>query len=113
MQHFFLHKQAQLKALVQQPSEEISEAEAKQLPLWYAGRTKREAEHALWLRQERVERYHQIHTLRAKQLDVATIAHQVGLSRSGVYDYLRMRQPPERTLINQRANRSLLPTRTI
>jgi len=43
MKGFFLGKQAQLKALVQKPSQEISEEEAKQLPPWYAGRTKRKA----------------------------------------------------------------------
>jgi hypothetical protein len=32
---------------------------------------------------------------------VATIAHHVGLSRQGVYNYLKMKQPPERTRINQ------------
>jgi DNA-binding phage protein len=38
-----------------------------------------------------VERYHQIHDLAAKQVDVANIARQVGLSRQGVYNYLQMK----------------------
>lgn len=41
--------------------------------------------------QERVERYHKIHDLAAKQVDVANIARQVGLSRQGVYNYLQMK----------------------
>jgi hypothetical protein len=53
------------------------------------------------INQERVERYHKIHELYANKVDVATIAHHVGLSRQGVYNYLKMKQPPERTRINQ------------
>ena len=34
---FFLNKQAQLDALVQKPSENLSEEEASQLTPWYAG----------------------------------------------------------------------------
>lgn len=43
MKTFFLHKQAQLKALVQKPSETISSEETEQLPAWYVGRPKRKA----------------------------------------------------------------------
>ncbi len=101
MKTFFLHKQAQLKALVQKPSETFSEEEEKQLPPWYAGRSKRQEEKSVRLHQERVERYHQIHELHAKKAEIATIAHQMGLSRQAVYTYLKMEQPPERTRINQ------------
>jgi transposase len=101
MKTFFLHKQAQLKALVQKPSETFSEEEEKQLPPWYAGRSKRQEEKSVRLHQERVERYHKIHELHAKKAEIATIAHQMGLSRQAVYNYLKMEQPPERTRINQ------------
>ena len=101
MKTFFLHKQAQLKALVQKPSETISCEEEKQLPPWYAGRSKRQEEKRVRLHQERVERYHKIHELHAKKAEIATIAHQMGLSRQAVYNYLKMEQPPERTRINQ------------
>jgi transposase len=101
MKTFFLHKQAQLKALVQEPSETFSEEEEKQLPPWYAGRSKRQEEKSVRLHQERVERYHKIHELHAKKAEIATIAHQMGLSRQAVYNYLKMEQPPERTRINQ------------
>ena len=101
MKTFFLHKQAQLKALVQKPSETISSEETEQLPPWYVGRTKRQEAKSEALHQERVERYHKIHELHAKKAEIATIAHQMGLSRQAVYNYLKMEQPPERTRINQ------------
>jgi transposase len=101
LKSFFLNKQAQLKALVPKPPENLSEEEAKQLPPWYAGRTKRQEENSGLLHQVRVERYHKIQALHVNKVDVATIAHQVGLSRQGVYNYLKMKHPPERTRIHQ------------
>ena len=101
MKGFFHNKQAQLNALVQKPSEAISEEEAQQLAPWYVGRSKRQEEKSVLLHQRRVERYHKIHELHENRVDVATIAHQVGLSRQGVYPFLKMKQPPERTRINQ------------
>jgi transposase len=65
-----------------------------------AGRSEKR-EKTIHLHQERVERYHKIHELYAKKIDVATIAHHMGMSRQGVYNYLKMKQPPERTRINQ------------
>jgi transposase len=97
----FVRKQTQLKALVQKPSETFSEEEAKQLPPWYKGRTKSQEARSEALPQERIERYDKIHELHAKKAEVATIAHQMGLSRQAVYNYLKMEQPPERTRINQ------------
>lgn len=40
---------------------------------------------------------------------MATIARQLGLSRQGVYNYLRMKQPPERTRIHQPGRSNLDP----
>ncbi len=42
-----------------------------------------------------LERYHQIHTLHAEQIDIATIARHLQLSRPTVYRYLHMREPPQ------------------
>ncbi len=92
----FSRKQAQLKALVKKPSEAFSTEEEKQLPAWYKGSTnskqKRNDEH----HQERVDRYHKVHELRAQGAEITLIAYQTGLSRHSVYNYLRMKHPPER-----------------
>jgi transposase len=99
MKGFFLNKQAQLKALVQKPVEDLCEEEARQLAPWQTSMRKHLEAKSLQLHQERVTRYQQIHDLSAKKVDVATIARQVGVSRQCVYEYLRMQQPPERTHI--------------
>jgi transposase len=99
MKGFFLNKQAQLKALVQKPAEDLSEEEARQLAPWQTSMRKHLEAKSLQLHQERVTRYQQIHGLSAKKVDVATIARQVGVSRQCVYEYLRLQQPPERTHI--------------
>jgi transposase len=50
------------------------------------------------LRQKRhtayLERYAQIHALRAKALDAVSIAQQLGVSRTTVHRYLQLREPP-------------------
>jgi len=99
MKGFFLNKQAQLKALVQKPVEDLCEEEARPLAPWQTSMRKHLEAKSLQLHQERVTRYQQIHDLSAKKVDVATIARQVGVSRQCVYEYLRMQQPPERTHI--------------
>jgi transposase len=109
MKGFFLNKQARLKALVQKPSETISEEEAKQLPPWYAGMNKRQEEKSERLHQEHVQRYHQIHDLFAKKVDTANIARQVGVSRRTVYYYLKMTEPPPRTRINRQERSRISP----
>lgn len=103
MKGFFLNKKAQLDALVQKPSENLSEEEASQLTPWYAGTalSKRQEEKSVRLHQERVERYRQIHDLYAKKVDPANIARQVGISRQSVYGYLKMKEPPARTRIHR------------
>ena len=89
-------------------SEFLSENRQSVVP-WHTGMTKRQEEKSQKLHQERVERYHKIHELSAKQVDVANIARQVGLSRQGVYNYLQMKQPPERTRIHRAGRPSLDP----
>lgn len=110
MQNFFLRKPSQLKAAAQiqpVPSKNVEDAPPA-LP-WYTGQSKRQEEKSQQYHQERVQRYHQILDLAAKQVDVANIARQMGLSRQGVYNYLRMKQPPERTRIHQPGGSNLDP----
>jgi transposase len=92
----FARKQAQLKALVQKPSETFSEEEAKQLPPWYKGCTNSKQKRNDAQHQERVERYHKVHELRAQGTEITLIAHQTGFSRHTVYTYLKMEHPPSR-----------------
>ena len=99
MQNFFLRKQHQLKAATQvKPTSSTNIEEA--LP-WYTGQSKSQEEKSQHCHQQQVERYHKVHDLAAKQVDVTNIARQVGLSRQGVYNYLRMKQPPERKRLHQ------------
>ncbi|HEV2659931.1 MAG TPA: ISL3 family transposase [Ktedonobacteraceae bacterium] len=110
MQSFFLRKQPQLKAATQTqetPSSSTQEA-LYDLP-WYTGQSKRQEEKSQQYHQERVERYHTIHELASKQIDVTSIARKVGLSRQGVYNYLQMKQPPERTRIHREGRPNLDP----
>ena len=109
MQSFFLRKQPQLKAATQIPEASTSTEEALSDLPWHTGQSKHQEEKSQRYHQERVERYHTIHDLAAKQVDVATIARQVGLSRHGVYNYLQMKQPPERTRIHRPGGSRLDP----
>jgi Transposase and inactivated derivatives len=110
MQNFFLRKQPQLKAAAQPPdaSSTSPEQAVSDLP-WYTGQSKSQEEKSQQYHQERVQRYHTIHELASKQVDVTNIAQRVGLSRQGVYNYLRMKQPPERTRIHQPGRSNLDP----
>jgi transposase len=102
MQGFFLTKQPLLKSLKSLPQAGAPASGSQpEPPPWHTGMTKRSEEKSLALHQERVERYHQIHDLAAKKVDVANIARQVGVSRQTVYDNLQMKQPPERTRIHR------------
>src|SRR6266516_3993573 len=71
--------------------------------------TKRTEEKSQRLHQQRVELYHQIHGLAAKKVDVANMARQLRVSRQTIYNYLQMKQPPERTRINQEGQRLIDP----
>jgi transposase len=110
IQGFFLRKQPQLKAAAQPPEAPSSSPEeaVDSLP-WYTGQSKRQEEKSQQYHQERVERYHKIQELASKQVDVTSIAQQMGLSRQGIYNYLRMKQPPERTRIHQPGRSNLDP----
>ena len=63
---------------------------------WYKGYTNSKQKRNDAHHQERVERYHKVHELRAQGAEVTLIAHQTGLSRQSVYAYLKMEHPPER-----------------
>jgi len=108
MQHYFPRKQQTLKTAATEPQSASLEEPVPTIP-WHTGMTKRQEEKSQQYHQERVKRYHQIHDLRAKQVDVAAIAHQVGMSRQGVYIYLQMKQPPQRTRIHRPGGSSLEP----
>lgn len=71
--------------------------------------TKRTEEKSQRLHQQRGERYQQIQALAAKKVDVANMARQLGVSRQTIYNYLQMKQPPERTRINQEGQRLIDP----
>jgi transposase len=101
MKGFFRTKQAQLKALVQKPSEHLSKPEAEQLSPWRTGTRKYQEAKSLKLHQERIARYEQIHEMHENRVDVAPIARKVGMSRQMVYNYLRLKQPPQRPHIHQ------------
>jgi len=110
LQGFFLAKQPLLKALTSQPEAEASSRGEQPEPApWYTGMTKRSEEKSQRLHQQRVERYHQIHALAAKKVDVANMARQLRVSRQTIYTYLQMKQPPERTRINQEGQRHIDP----
>jgi len=108
MQSYFLRKQLQLKAASTKPTSHSSQEPGPTVP-WHTGMTKRQEEKSVQYHQERVDRYYKIHDLAAKRVDVANIARQVGLSRQGVYNYLQMKQPPERTRIHRPGKPGLEP----
>jgi transposase len=108
MQSYFLRKPSQIQAASKEATPATSEEAVPMVP-WHTGMTKRQEEKSQQYHQERVQRYHQIHDLAAKQVDVATIARQVGMSRQGVYNYLQMKQPPQRTRIHRPGRSNLEP----
>jgi transposase len=110
MQGFFLGKQDLLKSLIKPLSEEASTdlSQPETVP-WHTGMTERMEEKSLKLHQERIERYHQVHDLSAKKIDVANIARHLGLSRQTVYTYLQMKQPPVRTRIGRKRDAFIGP----
>ncbi|SRR6266487_130103 len=92
----FAGKQGQLKALVQKPSETFSEEETKELPPYSKGKTNRKIKMYDAHHQERVDRYHKVHEMRAQGAELTLIAHQTGISRTTVNKYLNMEHPPAR-----------------
>lgn len=96
---FFNRKQESLKALIEKPPETFSEEEEKKLEAWYVGHstyTKKQQERSDAYQQERVERYYKVHEMRAQGAELTLIAHQLGISRTTVNTYLKLKHPPAR-----------------
>jgi transposase len=109
-QGFVLTKPPLLKSLTSQfEAEAPAEGEQLEPVPWHSGMTTRTEEKSQHLQQQRVELYQQIHDLAAKQVDVATMAPQRGVSRQTIYNDLQMKQPPERTRINLGGKRLIAP----
>jgi transposase len=108
MHRSFLRKPPPLKAASAEPTSNSAQEAGRTVP-WHTGMTKRHEDKSQQDHQERVERSHEIQELFAKQVDVANIARQVGLSRQGVYLALQMKQPPPRTRIHRPGGSNLEP----
>ncbi len=91
LEGLFLHQKALLKDAMSEPASEASPVTSQQ-----PGNSQHLEEVSQERHQERVEQYRKIHELSAKNIDLATIGRQVGVSRRTVYRYLQMDQPPER-----------------
>ena len=93
LEGLFLHKKALLKDAMSDSTlaAEVSPATSQQ-----RGNTKHLEEISQERHQERVEQHRKIHELSAKNVDLANIGRQVGVSRQTVYRYLQMEQSPER-----------------
>jgi hypothetical protein len=94
LEGFFLNKKDLLKEVMREPEQPAPET----VPalLWHRRGTSSLKAVRLHHHQERLERYRQIHELSTKNIDVATTARKVGVSRQIVYTYLRLQQPPGR-----------------
>jgi len=107
LERFFLHKRSVLKTLHEQQQHNAS---SRLLPLMEGIPSSAKAEaaslrrHAYYV--ELSEKIHQFHT---KNVDVATIARHVGVSRQTVYRYLHMKQAPERTRIQYTRKKLIEP----
>ena len=93
MEGLFLHKKALLKDAMSDPA---FVAEASPATSAQPGKSKQSEEVSQERHQERVKQYRKVHELSAKNIDLANIGRQVGVSRRTVYRYLQMDQPPER-----------------
>jgi len=93
LEGLFLHKKALLKDAMSDPA---FVAEASPATSHQQEKSKQSEEVSQERHQERVKQYRKVHELSAKNIDLATIGRQVGVSRRTVYRYLQMDQPPER-----------------
>lgn len=90
LERFFLHKRSVLKTLHEQQQHSAS---SRLLPPMEGLPSSAKAEAASLRRHVYyVELYEKIHQFHRKNVDVATIAHHVGVSRQTVYRYLHMKQ---------------------
>jgi transposase len=103
LEYFFHHHAAALKQAAQDLNAQAAAPTPDQRPVPTSdGATAQaRAKAAGQARHTRaVERYQRVQDLHAKQVDVANIARQVGVSRQTVYRYLRLQQPPQPTYIH-------------
>jgi transposase len=105
LEDFFRNQSPALKEAVIDPTQAPPPEQKRPVRPSHSGKTKKQEEKSVQLHQERVELYHRIHDLREKKADSADIARQVGVARRRVYHYLKMEQPPERTLLLNRKAR--------
>ena len=98
LERCFLPKRSLIKQAAQAITEQTRAVTAARLAPHGigAGRTRVSEAASLERHAVAVELYHTIHDLRAKVVDLANIARQVGVSRRTVYRYLRMPEPPLR-----------------
>lgn len=98
LERFFLHKRSLLKQAAHAFTNQTRTATTAR-PAPHAiglGRTRADETASLRQHTAALERYHTIHNLHAKRVDVANIARQVGVSRRTVYRQLQMSEPPPR-----------------
>jgi len=106
LESFFLNKRTALKDAVRDPGESCQPTtEQRPARPWHTGRTEKQEGKSEALYQERVERYHQVHDLKAKKADLADIARQLNMARRTVYHYLKMTEPPEPRRVMNRKGR--------
>jgi transposase len=112
LERFFLQKRAVLKTLQEQQhtAHQQEAATLRPLPLMDGIPASAKAEAASLRRHVYyVDLYEKIHHFHAKNVDVATIARHVGVSRQTVYRYLHMQSPPERTRIQYTRKKLIEP----
>ena len=98
LERFFLHKRQVLNQTAQALIEQArARTDAQPAPHGIGtGRTRVSEAASLERHAAVVELYHAMHGLRSKNVDIANIARQLGVSRRTVYRYLRMPEPPSR-----------------
>ncbi len=103
LEYCFHHHAPVLKQAAHDLNTSIATGRPEQRPVpTLDGTTHRPRETAAsqaWQTQAR-EIYERVQDLHAKQVDVATIARHVGVSRPTVYRYLQLKQPPEPATIH-------------
>jgi transposase len=111
LDRFFLHKRAVLKAVHKLQAEvEQADAQVRALPVM-SGRPSSRAAEAASLRRHAhaMELYEKIREYHMKNVDVASIARHVVVSRRTVYRYLEMNEPPEPTQIQYTRKKLIEP----
>lgn len=112
LERFFLHKRAVLKAVHKPQQAEVEQADTalRALPVMAGRPSSRPAEAASLRRHTHaMELDEKIRGSHMKNVDVASIARHVGVSRRTVYRYLEMHEPPEPTQIQYTRKKLIEP----